>query len=131
MTQEESRKTAKEKAKLINAYADGLDLQRGNKSIVFEIWADFDPCEDDFDFTKYDYRIKPKAKYIPWTAATCPLKVCDIIKEKDSDFYTMISAIRKSSGEIWIGDATSAIKFNVLFDAFVMADGTPCGEKVE
>lgn len=55
------RETAKEMAKVMKAYADGKDIQVRAKGT--DEWVDSWPKgEVLFDFSKYEYRIKPEKK---------------------------------------------------------------------
>ena len=59
-----TRDEAKELLPVIQAYAEGKDLECRHKTAPEEGWMDSDsPC---FDFSEWEYRIKPEPKYRPF-----------------------------------------------------------------
>ena len=92
----------------------------------------------------YLVKRKPESKYVPWTKENCPLKCGDVVRYKNSvdKRTTIIDAIDLSDEndnvihfafdytdcEYGINNWAS---LDYLFNCYVMADGTPCGMKVE
>ena len=61
---------AREAIKVMQAYADGEDIQF--KTCVETIWESYTTALS-FDFSRYDYRIKPKPRefyYLSWRSST-------------------------------------------------------------
>jgi hypothetical protein len=138
MTQEECRKAAKEQAKLIDAYAEGADLQYQFSGS--DKWIDFDPCdENEFDFSQFKYRLKPEEKksaYMPFeTNAEC----INAIRQhggwvKRTGIYCgefTIDGFRPDHTEPFIVSYTGSFTKEDLFDQFTFIDGTRIGMEVK
>lgn len=134
-----TRETAKNNLDIIKAFAEGKDIQM--LEIDGKTWSDI---KEPYFTEIRDYRIKPESKYVPWTKENCPLKCGDVVRYKNSvdKRTTIIDAIDLSDEndnvihfafdytdcEYGINNWAS---LDYLFNCYVMADGTPCGMKVE
>lgn len=85
----------------------------------------------DWNFSEYEYRIKPEPAYRPWTFEEIP--VGTIVKSKSKSTVSMI--VRKELGfpgkqkdMITVGDTKHSK--DTLFVHYTMMDGSPCGCKV-
>ena len=122
-----TRETAKKNLEIIKAFAEGKDIQM--LEIDGTTWSDIK--EPDFLVTR-DYRIKPESKYVPWTKENCPLKCGDVILYKNNNIQVMVTGTDFSEEVREIVRVNGNwLSFHEIFEDYVMADGTPCGMKVE
>lgn len=107
---------------LKKAYAMGEDIQCRHKTII-DIWQDTDmPAWNE----SYEYRIKPKTKYVPFTFEDAELFMNRILIAKDKSRYGVITYAKDEV--VVIGRSSRSYKW--LFDEFTFLDGSPCGKEV-
>ena len=75
-----------------------------------------------WDMQRYNYRIAPPVKYIPFTRATCPLGA-EVIYNHQAEEFLLIA---KDEDRVYPG-GVGWITYQRLFDNYTMADGSPCG----
>lgn len=121
---------------VMQAYLDGEQIE---ESIDQKVWF---TCEPIWNWTKCDYRVKPKKSYVPFDTAeefltaqrehgdglisiddNGVVKAHDISISPDGSVYEHGENQWTSTCE-YIGDLKD------LFEDFKMADGTPCGKEV-
>lgn len=127
-----TREEIKEAAKVMEAYADGAEIQYSHKGRNFWInWINI--SSPSFDWQTFDYRIKPEPKYRPFrTQEECWSEMhkhpdFGWVKEKASEMIYNISDISELSIVI-LEDINS---FKEAFDIYQFKDGTPFGIKEE
>jgi hypothetical protein len=74
-----------------------------------------------WDWSEYDYRIKPKPTVIPWTKETCP--VGEVIKIKDTGNRYLILA---ADNNVLMLESVYFTHSHTL-EHCTMDDGSPCG----
>ena len=115
-----NRKEAKELMPIIQAFAEGKAIEsrcvKGDKSLWYD---DEDPSFDD----DLEYRIKPEQKYRPFKDA----EECWEEMQKHQPFGWMKYADKYIS----ISAIDSNNNYEIDFDDYTFADGTPFGVKEE
>ena len=122
-------KSTKEMIEVMQAYESGEQIQVKNiadntkwKEIEFPGW----------NWIYYDYRVKPKSKYIPFET---PEEFFDAQREHGIETSTGELLFINSDNTVYI-DGTKGLEsgkcgFEYLFNNFKFVDGTPCGKEVE
>lgn len=123
MTREEARRAAE----VMMAYAEGRDIQY--KFIGDNFWktllGDDNNTSLSFDFNRTDYRIKTKQIYRPFKDKD----ECWQEMQKHQPFGWVYEKL--STAYINIHSIDSECDYNIIFDGFTFADGTPFGIKEE
>ena len=133
------RKEAKELLPIIQAFAEGKEIQYRNS---FNEWIDIKKNEGlSFIKTPLDYRIKPEPKYRPFnTREECWNEMLkhqpfSFVVNKDSVDYFSICRVFKDEKGIsritFISNPYSGWDMEIVCDRFNFADGTPFGVKEE
>ena len=120
-----------EQIAIINAYQDGKTIER--RAFFTSEWKSIDNIENyQFNFSEYEYRIKPECKYRPYKSvdeAFADAKKHGFwMQNVDRMYLRFIDSfhINKNS-DIFIGDYCA----DDILDMFVWADdGSPCGIKI-
>ena len=88
-----------------------------------------------WDWNRFDYRVKPKPKYVPFETAeefiTAQRKKGNVIINKGSG--TKYNIFINASNIVYLTNIYSFSFFRTLqkiFDEFTFTDGTPCGKEV-
>ena len=125
------RKEAKELLPIIQAFAEGKEIQYRNS---FNEWIDIKKNEGlSFIKTPLDYRIKPESKYRPFKSQ----EECREEMHKHPDFGWIIAKDSKIMYHIYvigIGHVlidSMSISFPETFAEYEFTDGTPFGIKEE
>lgn len=134
MTREEARKAAE----VMLAYADGKDVEflpfNDNKWQLFQ--GDNKESHLDFDFSRFEYRIKREPTYRPFKNK----EECWNEIQKHSPFgwvktkhntYGLISYIRTLNNIDEVMVNVASYDFKEAFDVFTFIDGTSFGIKEE
>lgn len=113
-----TREEVKNLLPIIQAYADGKNIQYLNKDFI---WDDF---EDQTFFGGVSYRIKPEPKYRPFkTTEEC---WNEMLKHQPFGW------VKDKEGQyIQIGSVKYENNFNHYFKIFTFTDGAPFGIKDE
>lgn len=109
--------------KILKDFIDGKQLQSrkiGSNGTWFYEDKDFV-----FDFIKFEYRVAPEPKYIPFDFSDAEFLIGKIVKSKDGSVVSMIVGVGNASG-VCVGDVD--YDFNELLDTYTFLDGTPCGK---
>jgi hypothetical protein len=118
-----NKEQAKELWPIIKAYAEGKEVQVKNKDGGSYMYIDspsFNP--------EYNYRIKPKDEYVPFTYEDT--LVGEIILSKPEHKLLIASQDHNGVYVIWDG-GISCLTYKTLLDCHTFIDGTNCGKKVE
>lgn len=122
-----TREEVKNLLPIIQAYADGKNIQYLNKDFI---WDDF---EDQTFFGGVSYRIKPEPKYRPFkTTEECWNEML-----KHQPFGWIRNKVNRAMIHIsfalggYVMLATENRGFSDVFDKFEFIDGTPFGIKEE
>lgn len=123
-----TREEAGRKAKIMQAYADGKDIEYYD--VISEQWVD--KKEPSFDDKACHYRVKVDPKYRPFKDA----KECwqEMLKHKP---FGWIQSKNGETLDVWKVRPTgimlyqSDCSFNCALNDYVFADGTPFGIKEE
>ena len=127
MTREETKRLLP----IIQAYADGKNIQYLNKDFI---WDDF---EDQTFFGGVSYRIKPEPKYRPFkTTEECWNEMLKHqpfgwIRNKITNSLYNITAIYKHNDIVTITTEYSVLTSSELLENFVFIDGISLGIKEE
>ena len=129
-------KTTKEMIEVMQAYERGeqiefMDCSRKWKDTTNPIW----------DWIRYDYRVKPKKKFVPFDTAEEFLTALrkhggdGLISIEDGVIkanYISVSpdgSVYEHKENQWTSDCEYIGNLKDLFEDFKMADGTPCGKE--
>ena len=132
MTKEE----LKEAAKVMEAYANGKEIQCNDNYLGFGKWVTTD--NPSFNWDKYAYRIKPEPKYRPFNSQEeCwnemlkhqPIGYIKGKVQKNVVFITEISTNTHNELSFSLSISTSVYDAECLFSSYTFADGTPFGIK--
>ena len=133
-------KTTKEKIEIMQAYDRGEQIQIKGSNID---WIDIiDIVSPKWDWINYDYRIKPKTKYVPFETAEEFLEAQNehgqvIIQyvNKEKTVFKQSYAYVNNLGKIILyggGDTVVLLTLEQLFNDYYYFDDdlTPCGKKI-
>lgn len=126
-----TREEVKNLLPIIQAYADGKNIQYLNKDFI---WDDF---EDQTFFGGVSYRIKPEPKYRPFkTTEECWNEMLKHqpfgwIRNKITNSLYNITTIYKKNDRVTITTEYSVLTSSELLEDFVFIDGTSLGIKEE
>ena len=126
-----TREEAKNLLPIIQAYADGKNIQYLNKDFI---WDDF---EDQTFFGGVSYRIKPEHKYRPFkTTEECWNEMLKHqpfgwIRNKITNSFYNITTIYKHNDIVTITTEYSVLTSSELLENFVFIDGISFGMKEE
>lgn len=138
-----TRDEAKQLLPLIKAYSEGKTIQAIALNETKENWIDVKNVDiHEFDFNRYEYRIKPESTYRPFKdAEECWNEMqkhqpFGWVKEsswtmKNSHYYQIIE-IGKSS--VCLHEADIVVSWNNyehMINSYTFADGEPFGVKEE
>ena len=126
-------KTTKEMIEVMQAYERGEQIQI--KSEKKDCWDDI--CNPVWDWGTFDYRVKPKTKYIPFDTAEEFLVAQrvrgEIIEDKESG--KRINLYVNKNGTVVGTELLSNIwiisNLQNIFRCYQFKDGTPCGKEVK
>ena len=126
-----TREEVKNLLPIIQAYADGKNIQYLNKDFI---WDDF---EDQTFFGGVSYRIKPEHKYRPFkTTEECWNEMLKHqpfgwIRNKITNSLYNITAIYKHNDIVTITTEYSVLTSSELLENYVFIDGISLGMKEE
>lgn len=90
--------------------------------------GDWNECDcPSWDFSAYDYRPKPKRKFVPWDFETCP--VGTVIKSKNYPNTRYLIVGFNDCGDVLF--ANTCQRASVVFTDYEQLSGQPCGVEVE
>ena len=125
-------KTTKEMIDVMQAYNRGEQIQLLNN---IGIWVDIDMPEWSWGLS--DYRVKQKAKYVPFDTAeeflAAQRKHGENVRCKlDDELYHAYINDRNETVLVSHCGHTCSITTNIvnMYDKYEFADGTPCGKEV-
>ena len=109
---------------VIQAHKEGKVIEWRDKEHPEDLWnAPGNPC---WDFSTFDYRIKPELKYRPWkTVDEVPLG--GIVYSKEHGDRYMIHAAEKDQGTTMVCVGVEWVDAEDLFKHYRMPLGNPCG----
>lgn len=125
---------------LMKAYLEGKTIQC-KKVTNNDDWYDWYDCNPAWDWTNFEYRVKPEPTYRPYkgieemledikkrlVAIQHPVFSGIWLKLKDKDGEEMIVGIDHANSEILLGKDWNSLK--IVFEHFIYLDGTPFGIK--
>ena len=125
-------KTTKEMIDVMQAYERGEQIQLLDR---VGIWVDLDMPE--WDWSRRDYRVKPKTKYVPFNTPeeflTAYRKHGEFVENKESG--EKMNAYIDKNGIAILSTALNCTytfeSLGTLFGCYKFSDGTPCGKEVE
>ena len=133
-------KTTKEKIEIMQAYDRGEQIQIKGSNID---WIDIiDIVSPKWDWINYDYRVKPKPKYAPFSTAEQFLEAQEkhgqaVIQyvNKEKTVFNQFYAYVNNLGKIILydrGDSIRLLTLKQLFfdDYYFDNDLTPCGKEM-
>ena len=134
-----TRKEAKELLPIIQAFAEGKEIQYRNS---FNEWIDIKKNEGlSFIKTPLDYRIKPEPKYRPfknqeecWNEMNKHQPFSFVVNKDSVDYFSICRVFKDEKGIsriTFISNPYSGWDMEIVFDRFNFADGTPFGIKEE
>ena len=108
-------KTTKEKIAIMQAHADGKEIEY---SFIKDSWYDDkNPC---WNWVDYNYRVKEAPEYIPFTFEDWEIMVDKIAKHKTKPIIEKLKS--------FYDDSANGIYYNDLLEEFTFLDGSPCGK---
>ena len=124
-------KTTKEMIEVMQAYDRGeqiefMDCSRKWKDTTNPIW----------DWARYDYRIKPKPKFVPFDTAEeflAAQRVHGNIANYELVEKGLLVFVNNSNVIVIFNQITlryTMISYNEFFRDYKFSDGTPCGKEV-
>ena len=124
-------KTTKEMIEVMQAY------ERGEKIECINALGEWKEDKPVWDWFHYDYRVKPKKKYVPFDTPeeffAAHRKHGEFIENKESG-EKMNAYVDKNGIVILSTDLNCTYTFEslrTLFGCYQFSDGTPCGKEVE
>ena len=135
-----TREEAKELLPIIQAYAEGKQIQDAIEGLTD--WVDTDEINLEYEGQKIKHRIKPEPKYRPFkTQEECWNEMMKHrpfgwVKSKDKGYFHLIGLVQFESEfeDVMITFATSenlARSSRSIYENYIFADGTPFGIKEE
>ena len=120
-----------EQIAIVKAYEDGKTIER--RAFFTSEWKSIDNIENyQFNFSEYEYRIKPVPKYRPYNSVDEAFREAEKhgfwVKSKDKHSLFFIDSFEAAgNGDIYIGHCHvgAFIEKFVWFD-----DNSPCGVKI-
>ena len=106
---------------LKEAFESGEDIQYRYKK------GDWVDTPDPVWHTSYEYRIKPKPKYVPFTFEDAELFMNRVVIAKDKSCKAVITY---ADGEDVLL-CSYRKSYQYLFESYTFIDGSPCGKEVE
>jgi hypothetical protein len=119
------RMTHDEMIAVIQAAKDGKVIQYSHRSRATPRWEKCAGSSPIWDFSNYDYRVKPAPKYRPWTIAEVPVGAILISKNLANPSRSVI--LQENGVMVWVGARLSPYTMAGLMEKFTLEDGTPCG----
>ena len=120
-------KTTKEMIEVMQAFEIGEQIEIMNK---FGEWIYID--KPIWNWAIFDYRVKPKPKYVPFETAE---EFLEAQREHGIETSTGEQLFINSDNRVYVKDDYRArsgkCSFEYLFNKFKFVDGTPCGKEVE
>ena len=125
-------KTIKEKIEVMQAYERGEQIEFTYEGIEWR-----NASNPAWDWNHFDYRVKPKTKYIPFDTAeeflTAYRKHGEFIENKESS--EKMNAYIDKNGIVILSTALNCTytfeNLRTLFRCYKFSDGTPCGKEVK
>ena len=115
----------------MKAYEDGKTIER--RAYFTSVWKSIDNIENyQFNFSEYEYRIKPIPKYRPYESVDEAFNEAKKhgfwMRNVDRMYLRFIGSFRVTkNSDIFLGDYS----VDNILDMFVWADdGSPCGVKI-
>ena len=124
-------KSTKEMTEIMLAYDRGEQIEK-SRYLNPRIWFE---CKPEWDWHHFDYRVKPKTKYIPFDTAEEFLEA-----QRDNGYLVsnkgkFLEAYINGRDTVIISNPYSRefelISLNDLFKNYGFKDGTPCGKEVK
>ena len=126
-------KTTKKMIEVMQAYDRGEQVQLLN---IDGNWKYKD--NPSWNWTKFDYRVKPKKSYVPFHTPEEFLAACrkhgeNVRCKLDDELYHAYINNRAETILVSHYGRTCSITTNIvnMYDEYEFADGTPCGKEVE
>ena len=120
-----------EQIAIIKAYEDGKTIER--RAFFTSEWKSIDNIENyQFNFSEYEYRIKPVPKYRPYESVDEAFKEAEKhgfwVKSKDKRYLCFIDSFEAAgNGDIYV----SHCHVGAFVEKFVWFDDcSPCGIKI-
>ena len=111
-------KTTKEMIAVMQAHADGKEIESANNSLTDKIWYyTRDPI---WNWSENDYRVKQAPEYVPFTFEDWEVMVDGIVKHKTKPIIEKLTS--------FCDESVNAIFYNELLEEFTFLDGSPCGK---
>ena len=121
-----------EQIAIIKAYEDGKTIEQ--RAYFTSVWKSIDNIENyQFNFSEYEYRIKPVPKYRPYESVDEAFNEAEKhgfwVKSKDKHSLFFIDSFEAAgNGDIYIGHC----HVGAFIEKFVWFDDcSPCGVKIE
>lgn len=114
-------KTIEEKISVMQAFAEGKEIERIIKSIGGLCWV-LDPTPS-WNWYSFDYRVKEEPKqpeYIPFTFEDAEHLIGKSVKHKKDSWVEVITYCNKNE--------TSSCMYEDLLRDYTFLDGSPCGK---
>lgn len=114
-------KTIQEMIAVMQAYADGKEIELAPNCYTNKIWKD--TSNPAWDWNQFDYRVKEEPKqpeYIPFSFEDAEQLVGKVIKSKDENWIELLTFFDE--------DYTSNITYEALLRDYTFLDGSPCGK---
>lgn len=130
-----------EQIAIMKAYENGKTIER--RAYFTSVWKSIDNIENyQFNFSEYEYRIKPEPKYRPYESigeAFAEAKKHGFwVREKDRKYMSIICRLSTKVIRVNNLDTTKEVVYingdssDYLLKNFVWADdNSPCGIKIE
>ena len=127
-------KTTKEMIDVMQAFERGEQIELNDFNSIYGWTTTKRPL---WDWSEFDYRVKPKKKYVPFDTAEEFLaayrKHGEFIENKESG--EKMNAYVDKNGIVILSTALNCTytfeNLGTLFGYYKFSDGTPCGKEVE
>lgn len=116
--------TTSEMIAVMQAYVDGKAIELSKDGETWEGLGSFEPS---WDWSNFDYRVKPEPKYVPYDSVS-EVDEDKWVKSKYNGVLKRISALDANHNSVYI---LGWYDLKQLFELFTYKDGTPCGKLVK
>lgn len=111
-------KTTKEMIAVMQAFADGKEIEFSPNFYTDKIWKD--TSNPTWEWHQFDYRVKHAPEYVPFTFEDWEIMVDEIVKHKTKPIIEKLTS--------FCDESVNAIFYNELLEEFTFLDGSPCGK---
>lgn len=111
-------KTTKEMIAVMQAFADGKEIEFYPNFYTNKIWKD--TSNPTWEWHQFDYRVKKAPEYVPFTFEDADFLIGKSVRHKTNNWVELITYCDKAD--------TSICTYKDLLRDYTFIDGSPCGK---